>query len=144
MWPARPKSTLRYALNVLDEISKLGKQLRNQLSAGKGPDPTQTDIPQEFVRAWYHALLCMLYWSPQNMESAYKQSQSCRRALLSARRKMLKRQDGPTLRNLEAVLPTGILVFMLHSLLDDFTKEYPKTRAVYWEYYAELVSCIDT
>lgn len=130
---------LRRTLSVLREISDLGKQLRTLLSAGKGPDPTETDIPRDFIRAWYHALLCMLYWSPLNMEAAFKQSQSCRRFLLSARRKLLKVPGGSSLRDLEVVLPTGILVFMAHSLLKDVTQQYPQTRAACWEYYAGLV-----
>jgi hypothetical protein len=73
------------------------------------------------------------------MELAFHQSRSCRKFLLLAQRKILKMPDGPSLLESEVLLPTGLLVFMAHSLIKDATEEYPKTRDAYWEYYGELV-----
>ncbi|PYI02686.1 hypothetical protein BO78DRAFT_472434 [Aspergillus sclerotiicarbonarius CBS 121057] len=134
----KQRQPMNRTLNTLDRISALGRKLQAQLSSGKGPDPTQTDIPREFVRAWYHALLCMLYWSPRDMEPAYKQSQACWKFLVLGRKKLLKRSDVRNVRELEAVLPTGLLIFMADSLVNDFTEQFPTTKVAYLEYFTEL------
>lgn len=136
--PSKSRRYLFRSLDVLDKISNLGKQLRAQLSAGKGPDPTQTEVPRGFVRAWYHSLLCVLYWSPLDMELAYKQARTSYNLLISSRRKILKRQDGGSLRDLEVILPTGLLLFMIRSLLNDVTEQFPNIKDAYCEYYDEL------
>jgi hypothetical protein len=132
-------------VDILTETARKAAQVRQQLSHGKGPDPFEVQLPENFINAWYYLLSCMLYmtWNSVSIQSAHKYARRCQSELDKAYGARLGEEQGLRLLGLRAVLPSELTVLLARRVLEDVTGEQQTVTETYWEYFRELVGSLD-
>ena len=130
---------LRRAVDVLTSTATRAIEIQAQLSKDKGPNPMETNLPPEIVKAWYYLLICQLQWHPRTMDKSLKQAQKCQQQLGKAYKSILTTFQGKKLIEMRAVLPSEFMTFLVRRAMEGFTNGKPVLLESYWDYYAELV-----
>lgn len=129
----------RIIIRNLTELAKSVVNMQAQLSQGKGPDPLETNLPPEFIKAWIHLFACLINWRPETMRVAVRHANKCCSAVNKAYHLLLQNIDGKLLTEFRAVLPSELLVFLAKGLLDGVTGEQETIIETYWSYYHQIV-----
>ena len=114
--------------------------MKAHLSNGNAPSPEMFPIPPDALRAWHHLFLCLLFWSPEDMNSSLGNAKKCFKFLRKAYRDIMKNPNAKDLEETEAVLPKHLLGIITSRVLADFTGSQPDLLESYWEYFGQLVS----
>ncbi|RYP04006.1 hypothetical protein DL765_010347 [Monosporascus sp. GIB2] len=133
-------STAERTVGILIDTSKKAAQVRQQLSYGKGPDPLEIQLPENFIKAWYYLLSCLLNmtWDSVTIQSVQKYARRCQKELDSAYGALLGEEAGKRLWELRAVLPSEMTPFLARRVLEDVTGEQHTVNEAYWERFRQL------
>jgi hypothetical protein len=133
---------IKKTVQVLMRIARFCIDRQAQLSRGKGPNPAETNLPIEFVRAWFHLLLCQLNLTQETISTARKKASRCEDDLVKAMEAVMTKFEGKPLPELRAPVPSELSVFFVHRVLQDMTADLPGVSNSYWEYFTQLVCYI--
>ena len=129
----------RGTVEVLMRIARVSIDMQAQLSKGKGPNPAETNLPVEFVKAWFHLLICQLNMTGETISAARGKAYKCEKNLDTAIETVMTKYDGKPLSELRAPIPSELSVFFIYQILQDMTGDLPGVSSSYWEYFTQLV-----
>ena len=135
----RNTGQIRKVVRILMRVARICIDMQAQLSEGKGPNPAQTNLPVEFVRAWFHLLICQLNLTRETISTARRQASRCENHLRAAIDAVMTKFEGKPLRKLRAPVPSELSVFFVHQVLQNMTGDLPDVLKVYSEYFPKLV-----
>jgi hypothetical protein len=138
----RNTGQIRQTVQTLMGIARFCIDMQAQLSKSKGPNPAETNLPVEFVRAWFHLLICQLNLTQETISTARRKASRCENHLHTAIEAVMTKFEGKPLPELRAPVPSELSVFFVHQVLQDMTGDLPGVSNSYWEYFTQLVCYI--
>lgn len=125
----RPSKAVKRMLNTLVETAKKAVQIREQLSSGKGPDPSKTRLSVSFVRAFYYLLMLQLQWpkvwEPINMTAVSRYQDKLHWQLEEAYNSVFEgppdEKDRKGLVETRAVAASEMAVLLIRNVTGDIT-----------------------
>jgi len=130
---------IQVTLETLMRIARVSIDMQAQLSNGKGPNPIETNLPVEFIKSWFHLLICHLNLTQEAISIARRKALKCESDLDAAIEAVMTKFEGKPLPELQAPIPSELSVFFIHQVIQDMTGDSPSISNTYWEYFSQLV-----
>jgi len=130
---------IQLTLETLMRIARVSIDMQAQLSKGKGPNPTETNLPVEFIKSWFHLLICQLNLTQETISTARRKALKCESDLDAAMESVMTKFEGKPLPELRAPIPSELSAFFIHQVIQDMTGDLPSISDSYWEYFSQLV-----
>jgi hypothetical protein len=137
----RNTGQIRKTVRILMRIARVCIDMQAQFSKGKGPNPAETSLPVDFVRAWLYLLICQLNLTQDTSSTARSKALRCEIHLGTAIRAVMTKFEGKPLPEMRAPVPSELSVFFVYQVLQDMTGDLPGVSSSYWEYFTQLVCC---
>ncbi|USP74004.1 hypothetical protein yc1106_01278 [Curvularia clavata] len=138
----RNTAEMRETVHTLMRAARLCIDMQAQLSKGKGPNPTETNLPVYFVRAWFDLLICQLNLTQGNISIARKRALSFEQNIDAGIEVVMMHYEGKTLPELRALVPSELSVFFAHRVLQDMTGDFPNVLDTYRKYSIRLETLV--
>ncbi|ORY17577.1 hypothetical protein BCR34DRAFT_555135 [Clohesyomyces aquaticus] len=121
----------------LSNLSKVVKEVKQELFFEKEMSEYITTVPHEFIQAWMMFIMFIIMFPTDPPSKLSNHIRRCKERIMQGRLKMIERLQPVSIREREAVLPLGLTTLILGQLLHDsqgpLTPQRHRLTSFYWD-----------